>query len=85
MVDHTCKVSGAETVVNIDDTDAAGAGIKHGKECGQASEGCSVADAGRNSDHRAGGKSSDDTGQGALHARNCDNDARGLDFATPTS
>ena len=48
MVDHTCKISGAESVINIDDTDTAGTGIEHGKEGRESAEGGPISDTGRN-------------------------------------
>ena len=53
MVDAVCKETRTETVVDVDDTDAAGAGIQHGQQRGDAAEGCAVTDRSRDCDDRA--------------------------------
>ena len=43
MIDKTCLVGGTKAVVDIDDRDAAGAGIEHGEQCCHAAKACTVA------------------------------------------
>ena len=79
VVDHVGEITAAEAVVDIHDTDAAGAGVEHRQKRRDAAEGGAVAHAGGNGDHGAVGKAADDGGQRALHARDGDNHARGHD------
>ena len=81
VVDHAGKVSGAEAVVDIDDTDAAGTGIEHGQKCGKAAEGGSVSDTCGHCDDRAGRKAADHTCQGALHTGDGNDYAGGLNLS----
>lgn len=72
MIDHACQISGSETIVDIDNADAAGTGIKHGKQSGKPAKIRAIADAGRHRDHRAVCHSANHTCQRALHSCDCD-------------
>ena len=60
MIDKTCLVGGTEAVVDVDDRNAAGAGVEHRKKRCHAAEACAVAHAGRHRNDRAVGKPADD-------------------------
>jgi hypothetical protein len=59
----------AEAVVDVDDGDVGRAGVEHAEQCGDAAEGCAIADAGGHSDDRRGHQSADDAGECAFHSR----------------
>ena len=68
MIDKTCLVGGAEAIVDVDDRNAAGAGVEHGEQRGYATKARAVPHAGGNGDDRTAHKASDDARQSALHA-----------------
>ena len=76
MIDKTCLIGGAKAVVDIDDRNAAGAGVEHGEQRGYASKICAVAHAGGNGDDRAAHQTADNARQGALHAGDGDDHLR---------
>ncbi len=61
-VDAGSDAGGAETVVNIDDSDVGGAGIEHAEQRGDAAEASAVAYAGGDGDDWNGDKTSYNTG-----------------------
>ena len=61
-------VSGAEAVVDIDDSDVWGAGVEHAEEGRGSGEGGSVADGGGNGEDWDPDEAADDGGEGAFHA-----------------
>ena len=67
VVNHAGLVGCSEAVVYVDDADAAGTGVEHGKECGEASEAGSVTDAGGHGDDGAVCQSSDRAGECSFH------------------
>ena len=75
MVYHSSKVARAEAVINIDNRDAACAGIEHREQSGKAMEGRAITHAGRHGNHGTVGKSSEHTGQRALHPGHGDDHA----------
>ena len=76
MIDKTCLIGGAKAVVDIDDRDAAGAGVEHGEQRGHATKVRAVAHAGGNGDDRATHQAADDACQGAFHAGDGDDHLR---------
>ena len=76
MIDKTCLVGGTKAVVDIDDRDAAGAGIEHGEQCCHAAKACTVAHARGNGDDRTAHQAADDARQGAFHAGDGDDHLR---------
>ena len=74
MIYHTGKVTGAEAVIDIDNADAAGAGIEHGEQGGHTAERSAVTYAGGNADDRTVRQTADHAGERALHAGNGDDD-----------
>ena len=60
LVDEAGGVAGTETVIDVDDGDAAGAGVEHRQERGDAAEACTVADAGGHSNDRLVNETTDD-------------------------
>ena len=76
MIDKTCLIGGAEAVVDVDDRNAAGAGVEHGEQCGHAAKARAIAHAGGDGDDRTAHKASDDARQGAFHAGDGDDHLR---------
>src|SRR5204863_3465815 len=74
LVDETGRVAGAETIVDVDDGDAAGAGVEHGQQRGDAAEACAVADARGHGDDRLVHEAADEARQRAFHAGDDDED-----------
>ena len=70
---------GAKAVVDVDDGDAWGAAVEHGEQGGDAAKGCAVAHGGGHGDQGLSGEAGDDTGQGAVHAGDDDQDVGGMD------
>ena len=68
---------GAETVVDVDHTDARGARVEHSEERGNTAEAGSVSDRGRHGDHRTLDETGDHRWQCALHSGNHHQRARG--------
>ena len=79
-VDQAGGVTGAETIVDVDDGDAAGAGIKHRQQRGDAAETGTITDARRHSNDRFIHESADNTRQRAFHTGNDDEDIGGQQF-----
>jgi hypothetical protein len=78
-VDKSGQVATTKAVVNVDDPDATGTGVEHGEESGEATKASAVADTGGDGDDGAGDEAADNTGQGALHASDGDNDVGRLE------
>ena len=76
MIDKTCLVGGTKAVVDVDDRNAAGAGVEHGEQRGYATKARAVPHAGRNGDDRTAHKTADNARQGALHAGDGDDHLR---------
>ena len=76
MIDKTCLVGGTKAIVDIDDRNAAGAGVEHGEQRGYATKARAVPHAGRNGDDRTAHKTADNARQGALHAGDGDDHLR---------
>ena len=72
MIDKTCLVGGTKAVVDIDDRNAAGAGVEHGEQRGYATKARAVTHAGGNGYDRTAYQAADNARQGALHAGNGD-------------
>ena len=69
MIDLGGDVARAKAVVDVDDGDAAGAGVEHREQRGEPAEVRAVADGGRHRDDRPVHEPAHDRGQRALHAR----------------
>ena len=80
MIDAAGEITGAEAVVDVHNTDAAGAGIEHREQRGQAAEAGTVANARRHGDDGAIGKTAENAGECAFHAGNGDDDAGAHDL-----
>ena len=80
MVDQAGGVAGAETVVDIDDGDATGAGIEHRQQRSDAAEARAVTDARRHGNDRLVHEAADDARQRAFHAGNDNEDIGGKQF-----
>jgi len=76
MIDKTCLVGGTKAVIDIDDRNAAGAGVEHGEQRGYAAKVRAIAHAGGDGDDRTAHKASDDARQGAFHAGDGDDHLR---------
>ena len=60
MIDHTREIPAAETVVDVHDGNAAGAGVEHAEKRRDTAEARAVAHAGGDGDHGAVGEATDD-------------------------
>ena len=60
--------SGAKSVVDVDDTDAVSARIKHGEQSGESLESCAVTDAGRYGNDRDSDESGQNGWEGTFHS-----------------
>src|SRR5260370_14101071 len=67
-IDQAGDISGAESIVDVDDGYIAGATVQHSEKCGEAVKTCAITDAGRHSDHGARHQSADYARQCAFHA-----------------
>ena len=67
---------GPETVVDIDDRDTACTTVQHCEKCGQSLKRSSIADTGRDCDHRGGDKPRGDTRERSLHTGDGNHDIR---------
>ena len=75
MIHHARQIPGSESVINIYHTDAARAGVQHGKQCGNTAEGRPIPDTRRHRDHRAVRKTADHACECAFHPRDRDDHA----------
>ena len=80
LVNETGGVAGTETVVDVYHCNAAGAGIEHRQQRGDAAKTCAVADAGRHGNDRLVNEAADDARQRAFHAGNDNKDVGGQQF-----
>ena len=77
MIDQTGDISGAESVVDVDDRHARGATVEHAEQRRNAPETGAVADTGRDGDHGHADQPSHHAWQGSLHTGDDDDCARG--------
>ena len=73
-VDDTCRVRGAESVVDVYNCHPRRAGVQHTEKCGDASEARAVADRCGDGDDGDAGQAADNTRQRPFHSGNDDND-----------
>ena len=79
MVDPAGDEACAETVIDVDYTDAAGAAIEHTEQGGEAAEAGAVADTGGHGNDGSFDQSADHTWEGTFHPGNHDHDAATVD------